>query len=663
MPKPRPGESEEEFVARCIPDIVGEGRPQDEAIATCYSIYEQEKEVKQMPNEKGYDEMVSEKPTTWATSFVEYEAEEAAEEAVEEIAELTKLFNAMVQNIMFNYDVQDRVAALESLTQEYQVRVVALMEDGGIKATTFDDTDWDGSASNWDTAEAYCRDCLIDLNTGTEKTKSMCKLPYRKPGSTAPNKGALRTMATGRGLSAVTKPADVSQQKFDQQKKKAANRLISWWPDAFGTDAPESIYQAAGKKRPAEKAFAQFQEWIEEIKGFFLGIKSLDVLQDGFKITKSIDGTPWIMLWSTNAFIDREKEIFETKAIDDFIERHKDDDVKGEVWFWHLPGSKFADIKLQARVGRFLLEAAPFDDTEMGQAFKAFFEEYPSGHPLLAPHGWGQSHGYRFKRKDRVNGVYTAFEKHESTVLPWDIAANQHNPRPLFVKETGLMNEKQKEAFEKVFGPELTAQMVSLGETKTAELEATGVEYKEVTEETVVEEAVEEKAEDAVEEVVEEEVVETQTDETAEETEEVKETETAVEETEPETEEKQVEAPVSREEITEGLKVLVEELTQKFESMVDEKVSAAVDELVEVVVPLAKQLKDMTDSEETKIAKAVQETPTSSIASIISGSIIGAKETQVDGRTTLAKDGPEEAETKAGNGPSIAGVKLNLWNN
>jgi hypothetical protein len=610
-----------------------------------------ENETKKVQGEKYHE--VAEMPYTYATSFAEHDAEESAKEAVEEIDELTKLFNVMVQNIMFNYDVQDRIAAVQNLTDEYQARITSLMEDGGIKAVSFDDSEWSGAAAQWDTAEAYCKDCLIDLNpTGEEKTKAMCKLPYRKPGSTNPNKAALRTMATGRGISAVKRPAGVGEAVFTAKKKIAATKLIGWWKMAFDEIAPQSIFDAAGKDRPAEKSdgptLAQLKGWIEEIKGFFLGTKSLDVYQSGLKLTKGADGKPWILLWSTNSFEDREKEIFSTQSIDDFVARHEEDDIKGEVWFCHLPGSKFANIKMQARVGRFLLEAAPFDDTEMGQAFEKFFSESPDSHPLLAPNGWGQSHGYRFKRKDRVDGIYTSFEKYESTILPWDIAANQHNPRPTFTTEGDFMNEKQREAFESVFGAELVSRMVSQGETKTAELEATGIAYKAVEEE-VVEEA-------AVEEVEEEKEVEVAVEEVVEEVEE-KVAETEVEE--PVVEEK--ETPITRDEIAEGLKVIVDSLTEQFETMVEEKVSAAIDELIEVVVPLANQVKALADTDEQKIAKSVTETPTSSLSAIIQQSIIGAKESHVDGRTSLAKDGPEEAETKEANGPKVAGTRLNLW--
>jgi hypothetical protein len=41
MPKPTANEDKEHFMARCIPQLMDEGRPQDQAIAICNSIWEE----------------------------------------------------------------------------------------------------------------------------------------------------------------------------------------------------------------------------------------------------------------------------------------------------------------------------------------------------------------------------------------------------------------------------------------------------------------------------------------------------------------------------------------------------------------------------------------------------------------------------------------------
>ena len=40
MPKPRKNESKDDFMKRCIPEVVGEGKPQDQAVAICANLWE-----------------------------------------------------------------------------------------------------------------------------------------------------------------------------------------------------------------------------------------------------------------------------------------------------------------------------------------------------------------------------------------------------------------------------------------------------------------------------------------------------------------------------------------------------------------------------------------------------------------------------------------------
>ena len=195
--------------------------------------------------------------------------------------------------------------------------------------------------------------------------------------------------------------------------------------------------------------------------------------------TFDADGRSWLLLWTMNAFEDREDETFETRAIEEYVERHEDETVKCTYQFWHIPGTKFGDVLWQGTAGRFLAELGTFDDTEVGQAFKGFLQKHPDGHPAVAPHGWGASHCYLYETKDGESGTYHWFEKLESTVLPSHEAANLWNP-----KLEVLMNDKQKKALATIGeetgigGEELVKLVLNAGETKTRELEGGGVAFK-----------------------------------------------------------------------------------------------------------------------------------------------------------------------------------------
>jgi hypothetical protein len=65
--------------------------------------------------------------------------------------------------------------------------------------------------------------------------------------------------------------------------------------------------------------------------------------------------------------------------------------------------------------------------------------------------------------------------------------------------------------------------------------------------------------------------------------------------------------------------------------------------LTEAVESQGKELKALQKSEEEKIKETVANTPAASLFEQI-GSVIGSKDTYVDGRTTLGKAGPKETQ-------------------
>ncbi len=170
-------------------------------------------------------------------------------------------------------------------------------------------------------------------------------------------------------------------------------------------------------------------------------------------VFKSKDGTKsYFLIWPTNSYVDRDDppEAFRATALHAFVDRMDSKAIKSELWFWHLKQTKFGDIIWQDVVeDRFLAQVGVFDDTPVGNAFKQFFTEYPEGHPVIAPEGWGASHRFEYKSGDRQDGIYDWLHTDESTVLPLRYAANLLNPSPIALggKE---MDDKRREALQKI---------------------------------------------------------------------------------------------------------------------------------------------------------------------------------------------------------------------
>jgi HK97 family phage prohead protease len=90
----------------------------------------------------------------------------------------------------------------------------------------FTDAAWDGSASRWDTAAAYCSAAAIDLNpAGKPKTKALCHLPFKEPGSGDVNVNGVRAALSrlGQGF-----PQDASPAQRDRARAMLERLLATF---------------------------------------------------------------------------------------------------------------------------------------------------------------------------------------------------------------------------------------------------------------------------------------------------------------------------------------------------------------------------------------------------------------------------------------------------
>lgn len=347
--------------------------------------------------------------------------------------------------------------------------------------TKFDTSAWNGSPGQWDTAEAYCSDCLIDLNTGGEKTKDKCKLPFRKPGSDSANKNAIKAMVGGRGITAVDAPADA--------KRKAANWIIRMYPQAFDKPAPASVYKIAGKSPPAQ---AKSRVTIHKDRG----------------------GQLWFMGVYSNNFEDRHDEIITWEAHQEFAQWTAEKGVKPPIILLHLPEyPPSLHLSQIIALNGGLITSEEYTETYMG-LYKAtaiaqteaiiplngfvfvvgkILDNKKSVAKLLQEKSisWGMSHGFIPIKEGNIINKYRSFE---FTVLPEEMVANQVTPfNILESKETmtdyfkGLSDEN-RELIEKVL--DFDAQDVEEATEKAKQALARVLSSKELGEQDELEEVV-----------------------------------------------------------------------------------------------------------------------------------------------------------------------------
>ena len=373
---------------------------------------------------------------------------------------------------------------------------------------------------------------------------------------------------------------------------------------------------------------------------------------------KTLNGEQWWFQWTTNAFQDRDGEIFTTKALTDFVERHQDDDVKGEFWYRHIPGSKFGTVKWQAMVGRFLAQAGPFDDTPTGQAFKEFFTQYPDGHPKLAPEGWGASHGYNYDREDRTDGVYEWLEIKESTVLRSDAASNPWNPAPKIIQRSAIMNDKEKKELLEIGGQALVDAVMQQGEEATKNLEGRNIAHKNYAEYADRLMTIAEALED---ETAKQELIALATEMAEygmmEGTEQMEEETVGVEEELGYSEEACATEKLTKE-LGEALKVVVATLRKE----ISDSNEASRKAFTEALTPIVEAVGALQESDEKKIAKKVSQTPANSLMEMVT-SVIGSKEAEVKDEDEIKGKGPKVTDPQQPRPDGLPSFLANMFDN
>jgi 2'-5' RNA ligase len=420
--------------------------------------------------------------------------------------------------------------------------------------------------------------------------------------------------------------------------KTALMDFLGWadYDDAQPTDEDKS------------KPSGTFTSWLES-GAATKALEDAEAHGSSFVAFKAADGSDWLLTFSTNAFEDREGEIFATKAIEEYVARHEDEKTKGEYQFWHLPGSKFGEIHWQGTVGRFLVEAGPFDNTPTGRAFKEFFSANPRGHPVVAPDGWGCSHKYEYKSKDREDGIYDWFEKSETTVLPLDAAANAHTAPVFLGKELEKMNDRQKAALKLIGGDDLVSMVETVGKKATEELEQT-VSFKQADYGAMIRKIAANVEDDAVKaqlmkiagslgKMKQEKPMDDEEEypEKKKQDEDEKADDTPAEDKTP-NDESSKEMTELAEAVGEGLKAVVEGYQAG-----DTEIAGAITELTDAVKALQEQVGLLSRDDEEKIAEKAADTPAASLREMV-GRAIGDPSTRVDGRKKYGKDRPKETQ-------------------
>lgn len=333
-----------------------------------------------------------------------------------------------------------------------------------------------------------------------------------------------------------------------------------------------------------------------------------------FMVWKEGSSYRWLAIYS-NKWRDNDNppEILAEVAHKEFVDAvDKGDWPYPESWLWHIEGTRFgvADFVAYEDSG-FALASGTVDKGKEDVA-----------EALSKMDNLATSHGMPVKEIQRDGtdpSIITRYRTVEISPLPFEAAANKHGTgfQILQAKEVDEMAlpTKKRPFLEETLGVEGVAALEQMLQDKAKEIQERGIEFKEETVEEV------EAVESEVPEEVQEEVTEPK-------------------ESEP--------VYVTADELVQAFEQYIKPIVAQMSSLT-QSLEAHSGEIKEQRAAL----KELQKDDETKLKAALSETPAASLFARI-GSVIGSDETYVDGRTSLAKSGPQQ--TKDSNGPTPVGL-------
>ncbi len=443
------------------------------------------------------------------TTFADLQAFEIAKETAETTNEVSQNFVLLTNNIMGNSDIVDKKNALSNLAIEMAnllKRLPSQKSEGyeeAVKSKSF--SSWlddyyelignplivsDGANAIWaakfvndlpDSSFLYIKpDCGDKDDTGKTTPRS-CRMFPVKDSEGNPDLAHVRNAIARASQSNL---APEIQTKIQEDARKLLEKETK--DEKSGRKIKKSMRQKL------EEAWVTLKEMIDWSKPLEDEEEEEAVVGGWFKGNvgiKKVGNQYWYVTYSTNAFQDRENEIFSTKSLEKYVEEAEKKSDRGYFNLWHIPNTDFAEKKWQGVAGRFLIESGPFLDNQMGKAAFEFFKSFSDGHKDLAPEGWGCSPEYRYLPEERKTGVYDNVWITRTSTLPKMAAANIWTQGGM----TMALTTEQEKAAKEIFGEELTKQIIKSAEDKTKELEEAGVAHKAIEDNTVNEDVIVEK--------------------------------------------------------------------------------------------------------------------------------------------------------------------------
>lgn len=196
-------------------------------------------------------------------------------------------------------------------------------------------------------------------------------------------------------------------------------------------------------------------------------------LKPGTSVLKDASGRRYMLVVTSNSYLDREGETIKTEALKSWVDSQwlADDyfHTNNKLLFWHDERVELGDIVWADMRGPFLIELARENDTPLARKMFNYREAVPNDK-------WGASHKFAFltSQRDDEGTYHKRIYKRETSILPRDVAANAFTLSGVIP-----MASKRDEYLNKMLGLENAASLLDEGLDKLVDaLTAQGIEHK-----------------------------------------------------------------------------------------------------------------------------------------------------------------------------------------
>lgn len=182
-----------------------------------------------------------------------------------------------------------------------------------------------------------------------------------------------------------------------------------------------------------------------------------------FQVTKELNGDYRWYAISSNAFLDGDREIVSTKALEKDAESNTD---RGPLRWWHEPQLNLGTTDFSAMHGKMLIESGTFTTKEVAERMAENASNLSMSVGFIHP-----------ASEPDAEGVFHNIKIFERSLLPTVSAANKFTQ--FHVMEDITMNEKKYKALTDLVGEELVKKIIGGAEVTEKEAMNVGLRFKE----------------------------------------------------------------------------------------------------------------------------------------------------------------------------------------